>query len=284
MKYQFQMIALTFLFNFIHASEYLVKQKVAYAYHGIANPDLNLAKAVTLEYSKFEDSLKQLILKCMPETFRQTIEEYKDKNVSETTPRLVIVKGESGSGKTVTAQAVAQELGSAYIYLTTLNLFCDSYIDTPQRVLKYAQELAKKNNAIIIIEDVENLRELGEHALEFLKFCRDENILIIANTCQKTFPNWLKQQAELITLESTVSDDLREEFIAYHMKSCKCDPALLKKWSQKIRHFKKYEIENFGTQACNSAYFTRNSKEVLEENFIAAHKRDIEIRKMWGEL
>lgn len=267
-----------FLLIFSDVVSQQVKQKCAYK--GITNPELNLGRClkndlgfdVCLETPELEIEFKQLILSCIPNNLKEIIEKYKDKKNSANTPKLILVNGPSGSGKTVTSTAIAQELGLSYIRLTAANVFRDAYVDTPQRVLMYAQDLAKKNHAMIILEDVEVFNELGHHFLNFLKYCHDENILIIANTTAIGPTRWLENYAETISFEPTAPKEIKNEILASSIRPCACNEDLLKKWAQKLGSLKKYQMEAFGIEVCRSASLARNSRAIVEEDFQEAYK------------
>lgn len=221
-KYKITTVALLLMASLVQGME---PQKVAVArlYRGKTNPNLNFDSVLYDNELVDEEELTKFVSQTLSPPLQALLTRVKNStSFKDFTPKTLLLEGESGAGKTLTAKAFAQQSGKSSTFVRSA-LIADEYEDTVECTLEELRTRMKSQQHIIVFDDIQSLVN-PEHEIVLKKFladCVGSNKFIIATAEQISpsfrdfFSNHCKQN--IIPIVSAVTDDMRKRILLIHL-------------------------------------------------------------------
>lgn len=238
---------------------------------------------------EFKDELMQVV------DYLKNPKKYED--MGAYVPKGILLVGKPGTGKTMLAQALANEAECSFIYKSGAE-FDQIFVGSGSRNVRELFEKARKNApSIIFIDEIDSVggkrvqesnNTLNQLLVEIDGFRKDERIILVgATNLSDSLDPALKRPGRFDKTITIPLPDIkgREKLFEYYLKKIKVDEAIKSKdLAEMTSSFSGAMIKNMVNQAICTAILKRKSKadmedfrEVFDKEFMGIRKKKVNL-------
>lgn len=196
-------------------------------------------------------------------------------NVSQ---NYLLLYGKTGTGKTVAAQALAQESGKYYTFINAINLM-DPYENTVKQALSKAVEQCSGRPHVIVLDNIECFtKEHVDSFKNFLNECKSKNKFVVAITEKlENLPKEIRDcfMKYSVSISAVKTNASRKQIVLSHLSAPhNCDDHSLDLLMTRLNTYSNRSLKQVAECAYENAWFRNKDNIVItEQDFYSAIKR-----------